>query len=73
MKDTNNVSVLCCKSALSTEDNFYVSHIKRRETSNVFIYFLGYNYFNRSGSIMPPMMVAKFVVMNVGFSGSGLI
>jgi len=73
MKDTNNVSAHCCKSALSTEYNCYFSQIKRRETPNLFVYFLGYDYFNISASITPSMIVKKKVVMNMGSSGSGLI
>lgn len=59
MKDTNNVSAHCCKSSFSTKDNSYVSHIKRLEASNLFIYLLVYDYFNRSGSIAPSMTVKK--------------
>lgn len=74
MKDTNNVCAQCCKSALITEDNCYFSQIKRRETPYLFVYFLGCDYFNRSGSITPSMIAKKkSVLMNVVSGGSALI
>ena len=64
MKDTNNVCAQCCKSALITEDNCYFSQIKRRETPYLFVYFLGCDYFNRSGSITPSMIAKKKICFN---------
>ena len=71
MKDTNNVSAHCCKSALSTEYDCYFSQIKRRETPNLLVYFFGYDYFNISGSTTPSMTFKIIVVMNIVSSGSG--
>jgi hypothetical protein len=47
--------------------------LKEAKRQVLLVYFLGYDYFNRSGSITPSMVVKKIVIMKVGSSGCGLI